>query len=136
MNSFALDPRLAADTSFVMDLRLSRVLLMNDARFPWLILVPMRAGLIELHDVAQQEMPVLMAEIANASRALKSLTGAAKINVAALGNLVPQLHLHVVARNSDDPAWPGSVWGQGAAIRYSAEALAALLKRMRAALIV
>jgi len=135
MRTFMLHPRLEADTVFVTDWALSRVLLMNDARYPWLILVPRRAGIAELHDLDHVERLVLMEEIAKASAGLKSLTAAAKINVGALGNLVPQLHVHVVARNPGDAAWPGPVWGQGSAIPYApgeAQGFAARVKEFAA----
>jgi diadenosine tetraphosphate (Ap4A) HIT family hydrolase len=119
--SFGLDPKLAADTLSVGDLPLSRVLLMNDARYDWLILVPRRAGLVELTDLAQEERATLMEEIAAASAALRAGPDVAKINVGALGNIVRQLHVHVVARRLDDFAWPGPVWGVGAARPYAAE---------------
>ena len=127
MDSFELHPRLAADTFFASDWALSRVLLMNDARYPWLVLVPRRAGLTELHQLRVEDRAFLMEEIVLAGERLKALTGAAKINTGALGNLVPQLHIHVVARSPGDAAWPGPVWGQGAAIPYEAAARDELL---------
>jgi diadenosine tetraphosphate (Ap4A) HIT family hydrolase len=132
MDRFELDARLAADTLPVGNLALSRVLLMNDARYPWLILVPRRAGLTELHDLAHAEGLVLMDELRRASAGLKSLTGAAKINVGALGNLVPQLHIHVIARDTGDAAWPGPVWGVGEATPYAPGAADALIASLRA----
>jgi len=132
MRTFMLHPRLEADTVFVTDWALSRVLAMNDARYPWLILVPRRANAVEIHDLEHAERGVLMEEIARAGAALKSLTAAAKINIGALGNLVPQLHVHVVARNPGDAAWPGPVWGHGAAIAYAPTA--DFLRRVKAAL--
>ncbi len=134
MSQFVLHPRLEADTAFVADWALSRVLAMNDARTPWLVLVPRHAGLTEIHDLPAADRAVLMEEIARASAALKSLTGAAKINVGALGNLVPQLHIHIVARNPGDFAWPGPVWGQGPAQHYEPAAQAAFIAQLRAAL--
>ncbi len=124
---FTLHPRLAADTAFVTDWPLSRVLLMNDARYPWLILVPRREGLVELHDLDANGRKTLIEEIARAGAALKALSGAAKINTGTLGNLVPQLHIHVVARKPDDTAWPGPVWGQGSPSPYEPAAREALL---------
>jgi diadenosine tetraphosphate (Ap4A) HIT family hydrolase len=94
------------------------VLLTNDANYPWLILVPRRAGSVELIDLAEQDRQQLMAEIAQASAALKALTECEKLNVAAIGNIVPQLHVHVVARRHSDPAWPKPVWGAVPAIPY------------------
>lgn len=134
MSEFLLHPRLEADTVFIADWPLSRVLAMNDARYSWLVLVPRRGELTEIHDLSAAERATLIEEIARASAMLKSLTGAAKINVGALGNLVPQLHIHIVARNPGDFAWPGPVWGQGAAQPYDASAQAAFVARLRAAL--
>jgi diadenosine tetraphosphate (Ap4A) HIT family hydrolase len=128
MRDFDLHTRLAADTVFVADWTLCRVLLMNDARFPWLILVPRRANTTELFELCPEDREMLMAEVALASERLKHFSQAAKINIGALGNLVPQLHMHVIARNPGDAAWPGPVWGNGVAEPYAArdaEALAA-----------
>lgn len=122
MADFILDPRLAADTSFVAEWGLSRVLLMNDARYRWLVLVPRVPNAVELIDLPLSQRATLMDEIVRASHALKTLTAAAKLNVGALGNVVPQLHVHIVARNSGDPAWPGPVWGHSPAVLYDAAA--------------
>jgi diadenosine tetraphosphate (Ap4A) HIT family hydrolase len=103
---------------------------MNDARYPWLVLVPRRANLVELHDLDAADRAVVIEEIARAGSGLKALTGAAKINTGALGNLVPQLHIHVVARKPGDAAWPGPVWGQGATVPYEPAARDALLKEL------
>ena len=116
--SFALDPRLEADTIGLGDMALSRVLLMNDRRFPWLILVPRRAGLVEITDLTPLERRALFEEAALAADRLKLLTGAKKINIAALGNVVAQLHVHVIARFAADAAWPNPVWGVGLAEPY------------------
>lgn len=131
---FTLHHRLAADTAPVCDLPLCAVLLMKDARFPWLILVPRRENISEIIDLAEQERAVLMKEIAQLSAVLKSLTHCDKLNVGALGNMVPQLHVHVVARFKDDPAWPGPVWGAGTAEAYALEAMDAFLERLCEAL--
>jgi diadenosine tetraphosphate (Ap4A) HIT family hydrolase len=128
---FTLHPRLAADTIFVADWSLSRVLVMNDARYAWLVLVPRRADLVELHDLAPADLTILGEELARAGRGLKTLTGAAKINTGALGNIVPQLHIHVVARAPGDPAWPGPVWGHSPAEPYSRAALEERLTLLR-----
>jgi diadenosine tetraphosphate (Ap4A) HIT family hydrolase len=117
---FDLHPRLAADTAFVADWAVSRVLLMNDARYRWIVLVPRMADAVELHDLAQPDRAVLLEEVVKTSERLKRLAGAAKINVGALGNMVPQLHVHVVARSPGDPAWPGPVWGHSPAVPYDA----------------
>jgi diadenosine tetraphosphate (Ap4A) HIT family hydrolase len=132
--TFALDPRLAADTLAIGDLALSRVLLMNDRRYPWLVLVPRREASREIVDLDAQERATLIEEIAAASRFVQSLPGVDKINVGALGNLVAQLHVHVIGRAVGDPAWPGPVWGRGAARRYAPEQAAALIAQARAAL--
>ncbi|MEP0201299.1 MAG: HIT domain-containing protein [Halioglobus sp.] len=128
---FELHPTLERDTTYIVDLPLCRVLLMEDARFPWLILVPRQHGLREFHDVIGQDAMKLHNEIAIASQSLLDLTGAFKINVAALGNMVPQLHIHIIARNQDDEAWPGPVWQTGPARPYTEkvrEGRAALLQ--------
>ncbi|MFA6265660.1 MAG: HIT domain-containing protein [Pseudolabrys sp.] len=115
---FALHPQLAADTVPVGDLRLCRVLLSNDANYPWLILVPRRPGVTELIDLADEDRGTLTAEIDAGARAVKAMTGCDKLNVAALGNVVPQLHIHVIARRHSDPAWPRPVWGAVPAVAY------------------
>jgi diadenosine tetraphosphate (Ap4A) HIT family hydrolase len=130
MSEFVLHERLAADTAFVTDWKLARVLLMNDARYAWLVLVPRRAGAVELFDLSQADRADLMEETARAARLLKSARNAAKINVGALGNLVPQLHVHVVARNPGDPAWPGPVWGHSPAVAYEAAVRDALIAQI------
>lgn len=128
---FELDEHLANDTVIVGDLPLSRVLLMRDSRFPWAILVPRRSALVEFHDMTQADRRELMEEAAAVSAALQKLTGAAKMNIAMLGNIVRQLHVHVIARNEDDDAWPRPVWAFGEPHPYDegeAEACAAALK--------
>ncbi|WP_372426264.1 HIT domain-containing protein [Salinarimonas chemoclinalis] len=132
---FALDPRLSADTLPVGDLGLSAVLLMNDARFPWLILVPRRPGLVEIADLTDGDARALMEEIRVASRVLLEVARPDKVNVGALGNVVPQLHVHVLARFASDPAWPGPAWGHGTRVPYPPHAVAALLERLRAAFV-
>ncbi|MBA5776113.1 HIT domain-containing protein [Stappia sp. F7233] len=118
MSSFELDPRLSADTYPVLELPLCAVRLMKDANYPWLVLVPRRRDLIELIDLEGDDRAQLMAEIALASEALRAETDCQKLNVAALGNQVSQLHVHVIARNQDDAAWPNPVWGFAPATRY------------------
>ena len=131
MNDFALHPRLAADTVFVADWPLSRVLLMEDARYPWLVLVPRLAGLVEFTDLAAPDRVRLMEEVARAAEAVRGLPNVAKLNIGALGNLVPQLHVHVVGRNPGDPAWPGPVWGHSDPVRHDPAGLAAKLSLVR-----
>ncbi len=113
MNSdgWGLHPQLARDTMELGDLALSRVLITKDANYPWLLVVPRRPGIVEIIDLDEVEQAQLMVEIARVSRALKAVTQCDKINVAALGNAVPQLHVHVIARRKTDKAWPKPVWG-------------------------
>jgi len=132
--AFVLHPRLAADCTAVGDLALCRLLAMNDARFPWCILVPRRGGLTELHHLTAADRPALFDEIDAVSRALLAESGVYKINVGALGNVVEQLHIHVVGRSLDDAAWPGPVWGSGSAEPYPPARLQALTQRLQASL--
>lgn len=129
---FSLDPRIAAATIPVGDLSLCSVLLQDDARFPWLVLVPRREGAQEVTDLAEEESAVLMTELRIATRVMLELAKPDKVNVAALGNVVPQLHLHVVGRYRSDPAWPGPVWGAGEPKPYPAHAAAGLVERAAA----
>ncbi|TVS15496.1 MAG: HIT domain-containing protein [Gammaproteobacteria bacterium] len=132
--AFALHPRLAADTMQIGELPLSRLLLMNDARFPWCILVPRRQGLRELHELDAGESAELFTEIRRLSVLLLALGNVDKLNVGALGNRVPQLHVHVIARRAGDAAWPDPVWGRGAAQPYTAATVQALLTELQAGL--
>ncbi len=132
--TFILDPRLDADTLPLGRLPLSRVLLMNDARYPWLILVPERPDLAEIIDLPEAGQQQLMREIAAALAALKALFAPDKLNVGALGNRVRQLHVHVLARFQSDAAWPGPVWGIGEAAPYPPHMAGVTLDRIAAAL--
>lgn len=134
MAAFELHPRLAADTFRVCELPLSSLLLMNDARFPWCILAPRRDGLRELHALPPADGAALLDEIRRVARALEARGGVDKMNVAALGNQVPQLHVHVIARRQDDPAWPNPVWGSGAAEPYDDASARGLVDDLRQAL--
>jgi diadenosine tetraphosphate (Ap4A) HIT family hydrolase len=125
--TFTLHPRLAADAAFVIDWPLCRVLLMNDSRYPWLILVPRRADMTEITDLDTSDRGLLTEEIVRASEIVRRLPGVAKLNMGALGNLVPQLHIHIVGRQAGDPAWPGPVWGHSPAVPYEAGARDALV---------
>ena len=127
---FELDSRLIADTTLIKDLPLSSLRLMRDANYPWLILIPRRAGLTELTDLARDECIQVMDEIAVVSDALKAETNCLKLNVAAIGNMVRQLHIHIVARNEGDAAWPGPVWGKHPALAYAEGADRALAERI------
>jgi diadenosine tetraphosphate (Ap4A) HIT family hydrolase len=128
---FALHPQLAADTIPVGDLALSSVLLMDDARFPWFIVVPRRAGASEISDLSEEDGTVLMQELRIATRVMLALARPDKVNLGALGNVVPQLHVHVVGRFRSDPAWPGPVWGHGSRTPYPAHAAVAFVDRAR-----
>lgn len=130
----ALHPSLAADCSDVGELPLCRVLLMNDARYPWLILVPKVKDARELIDLSRDDQHRLSDEVARVSEVLMSVCEPIKLNVAALGNRVPQLHVHVVARFEGDAAWPDPVWGRGEREPYGEGAKRMLLKTLRAAL--
>jgi diadenosine tetraphosphate (Ap4A) HIT family hydrolase len=129
-----LDPRLLADSIAVGRLALCEVRLQDDARFPWLVLVPLRQNASEFFELAAPDRAVLCEEIASVSAALRALTQCLKINVGALGNIVRQLHIHVVARNEDDAAWPGPVWGTGTRVPYGEAEKAALIARLKSAL--
>ena len=131
---FLLDTRLAADTHHVAMLPLCELRLMNDARFAWLILVPRRAGLVEISDLDEAEQPQLWRETNQCAAALRAVAPCDKLNLGALGNIVRQLHLHVVARTEGDAVWPGPVWGSGATLPYDEAALAARLVALRGAL--
>lgn len=120
MSAFCLDPQLATQTVFIHQLALSDVLLMNDRRFPWLLLVPRKAPVLrEMFELNPKEQQALMQEMAMISKILKDVIKAYKINVATFGNIVPQLHVHIIARYQEDAAWPNSVFGFGTRTPYS-----------------
>lgn len=129
--AFALHPQLERDTTPLGDLPLSRVLIINDANYPWLLLVPRRTGAVEVIDLDEVERAQLMSEIALASRALKEVTECDKLNVAALGNAVPQLHVHIIARRKTDKAWPKPVWGAVPPISHDAKELDRFMEAMK-----
>ncbi len=132
-SEFDLDGRLEADSTFIADGPLSQFRLMNDARYPWLVLVPKVSNAIEWVDLPQQEQQILLSEINTAAKLLREQFPCEKINIGALGNIVRQLHVHVIARTSGDAAWPGPVWGQGNANAYSAAELELLIEKLRRA---
>lgn len=134
MNAWHLHPQLAEDTHPVAHWTLSELRLMDDANHPWLILVPRVEDAVELIDLTDTQQAELTREIAMASRALQVAFKPHKLNVAALGNLVSQLHVHVIARFEDDIAWPRPVWGMASAQPYSPEALVRRIERLLAAL--
>jgi diadenosine tetraphosphate (Ap4A) HIT family hydrolase len=135
MNMFApawyLHPQLEHDTTPLGDLPLSRVLIINDANYPWLLLVPRRAETVELIDLNEVERAQLMTEIALVSGALKEVTECDKLNVAALGNAVPQLHVHIIARRKTDKAWPRPVWGAVPVISHDRTELDRFMEAMK-----
>lgn len=132
---WSLHPQLDADSVMIADLALSRVLLCRDANYPWLILVPRRAGATEITDLDAADRGRLMIEIDAAARALRQAAPCDKLNVAALGNMVPQLHVHIIARRTGDAAWPRPVWGVAPARAYDPSALAAFAAALRRGLI-
>lgn len=133
-NGFELHPQLAKDCLVVGDLALDRVLLMNDANYPWLVLVPRRAGLRELYELEAADLALFWGESAGVGCRVMAHFGGDKLNVAALGNQVPQLHVHHVVRRIDDAAWPRPIWGVVPVVPYAAEAAASVLAQLRALL--
>lgn len=119
MSRFEVHQKLIDDCIVLGDLALSKALLMNDSRYPWLILVPRIGDLRDLHDLPRSQWLTLFDEIKRASEAVTVFSSAHKVNVAALGNQVPQLHVHVIGRNLNDAAWPGPVWGVGDVEHYT-----------------
>jgi len=134
MTDFALHERLAADTVPVCEMTLSSLRLMKDARYPWVMLIPRIPEIREMHQLAQADQRQLMVEITRISAVMEREWGADKMNVGALGNMVPQLHIHIIARFEGDAAWPGPVWGVGAAVAYQPDALDTACSRLNASL--
>jgi|TARA_Y100000034_G_C6811999_1_gene364957 diadenosine tetraphosphate (Ap4A) HIT family hydrolase len=118
---FELDPRIARDSVLITELSLCQVRLQNDARYPWFVLVPKVAEQTEVHELTQEQQTQLMKESSLVASALKKLTQCDKVNIANLGNVVSQLHWHVVARFKQDETWPGPIWGVGQAVPYTDE---------------
>ena len=135
MAEFTLHPQLDNDTFVVANFTLCQVLLMNDANFPWLVLVPKVPDIREIHELTPGDQQQLMQEITFVSTRLQRLTRADKMNVAALGNMVPQLHVHVIARFETDAAWPGPMWGKVPAAPYSDDALEEMMAKLKKILI-
>ena len=129
--TFELHPALARDTLPVASLGLCELLLMNDARYPWCILVPRVPGISEWHHLPDPDQVRLLTEIRQVSEVLETLPGITKLNVGALGNIVKQLHVHVLGRHPEDAAWPGPVWGRGSAQPYARGAADGLIQRLR-----
>jgi diadenosine tetraphosphate (Ap4A) HIT family hydrolase len=134
--AWELHPQLAADTVLVADLVLSRLLASRDANYPWLLLVPRRVGASEITDLGDADRSQLLDEITRAAQGLKALTQCDKLNIAAIGNVVPQLHVHIVARFRHDPAWPKPVWGALPARAYEPAALNRFVMAVRGQLAV
>jgi len=130
-DSFVLDPRLQQDTVFITALPLSDLCLMNDRRWPWLVLVPRLIGAVEIHRLDTRNQRQLYTEISRVAAALQEETGCDKINTGALGNIVRQLHVHIIARNVWDANWPGPVWGFGQPQPYEKSAQNTLINHFR-----
>ena len=128
---FALDTRLQEDTWLIGDFPLCRLLLSNDSNYPWFILVPRREGITELFQLDDADQQRMWAETTALARVLKALFGADKMNVATLGNVVSQLHMHVIVRYQADVAWPGPVWGKCPARPYTADEVVRLCKQLK-----
>ncbi len=127
---FTLHPQLAKDCIVLGELDLCQVLLMDDARYPWFILVPKRANITEMYQLSAEDQQQLMVESSLLGEKVMALFGGDKLNIAALGNIVPQLHIHHVVRYQGDSAWPAPIWGQGEAVAYLPEELRAIQKIM------
>lgn len=134
MAAFELDPRLARDCFEVTALPLCRLLLMNDMQYPWFILVPQRPDICEVFELDEADQTQLWTESRKLSQVLMQQFDGDKLNVAALGNVVPQLHLHHIVRYTEDVAWPHPVWGRYAAKPYTSDQAEQVIERMRTAL--
>ncbi|MCA1768679.1 MAG: HIT family protein [Halomonas sp.] len=132
MQDAALDERLEKDSYPVTELPLCQLRLMDDTRYPWLLLIPRRRGVSEIFDLDEADQQQLWREASLVGQALKEFLRGDKLNVASLGNVVPQLHVHLVVRRESDETWPGAVWGQGEPHRYSLDELAAMRDRVLA----
>lgn len=134
LSNFELDGRLARDSDPVTVLGLCQLRLLKDSRWPWLMLVPQRGGVTEIFDLTPLDQALLTFETNTVGAALKKVTGATKINVGALGNIVRQLHVHVIARFEGDQNWPGPIWGFGQAVPYDEQQKQDFLKKLVEAL--
>lgn len=135
-DQFRADPAFEPGSVAVTDWPLCQVRLQDDARFPWLILIPRRAGLTELDQLEPTDLNLLMAEVLRAGHAARALGRlidhpVEKLNVAALGNVTAQLHVHVIGRRSDDPVWPDPVWGRGSAVPWAPDLRETLIEAIR-----
>jgi len=132
VNSSEIDPRIQADSAFVTNLSLCQVRLCNNAAFPWIMLVP-NTDVIEIVDMQSSEQQILMQEICHASTVMRTLYKPFKLNIASIGNVAPQIHVHVVARYETDGAWPRPVWYSGVTAEYSPEHMAKEIEQLKAA---
>jgi diadenosine tetraphosphate (Ap4A) HIT family hydrolase len=130
-SAWTLHSQLEKDTINVGDLPLCRVVVIKDANYPWLLLVPRRLEVIEIIDLDEVEQAQLMTEITRVARVLKDITQCDKLNIAALGNVVPQLHVHVIARRSSDAAWPRPVWGAAQPLDHDPQEVADFISALR-----
>ncbi len=130
MSEFELDGRIARDSDLIATLDLCQLRIQNDSRWPWLVMVPQRADMTEIFELSEADQALLSAEVNHVAAVLKEITGATKINVGALGNIVRQLHVHVIARFEGDANWPGPIWGYGSAEPYDGEKRQALMNRL------
>jgi diadenosine tetraphosphate (Ap4A) HIT family hydrolase len=126
LSEFELDGRIARDSDLIATLDLCQLRIQNDSRWPWLVMVPQRADMTEIFELSEADQALLSAEVNQVAAALKKITGATKINVGALGNIVRQLHVHVIARFEGDANWPGPIWGYGSAEPYDSDKRQAL----------
>ena len=129
--AWSLHPRLTQDTIDIGDLPLCRVLVIKDANYPWLLLVPRREGAVEIIDLDEVEQAQLTTEVSRVARALKEISKCDKLNIAALGNVVPQLHVHVIARRKNDAAWPRPVWGVVPPLAHDATEVQSFISAIR-----
>ena len=130
MSEFELDGRIARDSDLIATLDLCQLRIQNDSRWPWLVMVPQRADMTEIFELSEADQALLSAEVNHVAAALKEITCATKINVGALGNIVRQLHVHVIARFEGDANWPGPIWGYGSAEPYDGEKRQALVNTL------
>jgi diadenosine tetraphosphate (Ap4A) HIT family hydrolase len=128
---WSLHPQLTQDTIDIGDLPLCRVLVIKDANYPWLLLVPRREGAVEIIDLDEVAQAQLTTEVSRVARALKEITKCDKLNIAALGNVVPQLHVHVIARRKNDVAWPRPVWGVAPPLAHDATEVQNFISALR-----
>jgi len=129
--NFILNPILAKDCIQITNLCLSKMLLMNDRRYPWLILVPRRTAITEIHHLPIKDQQILFNEITQVAKFLEEEFRSTKINIGAIGNIVPQLHIHLVGRKSDDAAWPNPVWGHSSPINYKNSEAIQIIKKIK-----